>query len=118
MPMPPIAANNNAEGSGTADGLPPKSAAGAKAVAPPNAEPDDEPIVLLSAASKPEPVSTSGAEPLDDQTDAGGSAARTRSSNRLTSKPGSVAAKRSIAARRFSSCWPFALLIEPEAIAA
>ena len=44
--------------------------------------------------------------------------ARTRSSNRLTSKPGSVAARRSIAAMRFSSCWPRTLLIEPEAIAA
>ena len=77
-----------------------------------------EPNVPLSTASRPEPDSTSGEVPLDDQTDDDGSAARTRSSNRLTSKPGSVAARRSIAAMRFSSCWPFALLIEPEAIAA
>ena len=72
----------------------------------------------LSTASRPEPDSISGEVPLDDQTDGAGSAARTRSSNRLTSKPGSVAARRSIAAMRFSSCWPFTLLIEPEAIAA
>ena len=85
---------------------------------PPNDEPEDEPVALPSTASKPEPESSSGDVPLDDQTEFDGNAARTRSSNKLTSKPGSVAARRSIAAMRFSSCWPFALLIEPEAIAA
>ena len=116
--MPPNAASSIVEGSGTAAGLPPKAAAGAKAALPPNDEPDDEPNVPPSTASRPEPESSSGDVPLDDQTDWVGNAARTRSSNKLTSKPGSVAARRSIAAMRFSSCWPFALLIEPEAIAA
>ncbi len=41
-----------------------------------------------------------------------------RFSNRLTSKPGSDVPSRSIAARRFSNCWPFALVIEPAAMAA
>ena len=121
--MPPSAASNSVDGSGTAapsasSGLPPKAAAGAKAAAPPKAELEDEAKELLSAASRPEPESSSGEVPLDDQTDCVGSADSTRSSKRFTSKPGSVAARRSIAAMRFSSCWPFALLIAPEAIAA
>ena len=49
--------------------------------------------------------------------DEDGSAANTRLSSRLTSSPESVVASRSIAAMRFSSCWPFALVIEPAAIA-
>ena len=115
MPMPPRAASNNVEGSGTAAGLPPKAGLAEKAaVAPPSAELD----VPLSTVSRPEPVSPSGEESMDGKIDDDGSAARTRSSNRLTSKPGSVAARRSIAAMRFSSCSPFTLLIEPEAIAA
>ena len=44
MPMPPSAASSSVEGSGTAAGLPPKSAAGAKAALPPNVEPEDEPV--------------------------------------------------------------------------
>ncbi len=79
--------------------------------------PNDEPDVPLSTASKPVPESI-GESLADDQTDAAGNAANTRSSNKLTSKPGSVAARRSIAAIRFSSCLPFAALIEPAAIAA
>ena len=85
MLMPPMAASNKVEGSGTAAGLPLKSVAGAKAVAPPNVEPKDEPIVPLSTASGPEPESTSGEVPLV-QMGVEGIAARTRSSNRLTSK--------------------------------
>src|SRR5580704_13849320 len=116
MPTPAIAASNKVEGSGTAAGAPAKAAAGANAAEPPSDEDDDEPNVLPSTASRPEP--SSGDVPLDDQTDDDGNAASTRSSNKLTSKPGSVVARRSIAAMRFSSCLPFALLIEPEAIAA
>ena len=70
MPMPPSAASSSVEGSGTAAGLPPKAAAGANAaLLPPNDEPEDEPIDVLSTASRPEPESSSGEVPLDDQTD-------------------------------------------------
>ena len=47
-----------------------------------------------------------------------GSTASTRLSNKLASNPGSVAARRSIAAMRFSSTCPVVLLIAPEAMAA
>ncbi len=72
---------------------------------------------VASAASRPESLFAKGDESVDDTIDELGSAASTRLSNRLTSKPGSVAASRSIAAMRFSKRWPVALLIEPEAIA-
>ena len=111
--MPPNAAKSNVEGSGTAAGLAPKLAAGANV--PP--APLDPPMALASAASRPESLSAKGDESVDDTIDELGSAASTRLSNRLTSKPGSVAASRSIAAMRFSNRWPVALLIVPEAIA-
>ena len=114
-PIPANAANSSVVGSGTAAGLPLKVAAGANV--PPDAlEPESK--ALVSAASRPEPVSASGEASVDGKIDEDGNAASTRLSNRLTSKPGSVAASRSIAAMRFSSRWPLALLIEPEAIAA
>ena len=108
-----MAANKSAEGSGTAAGLPLELADAAKV--PP--APLDSPMALASAASRPESASAKGDESADDRADELGSAARTRLSNRLTSKPGSVAASRSIAAMRFSKRWPVVLLIEPEAIA-
>ncbi len=113
--MPAIVASNNEEGSGTAAGLPPNSKSPAALL---DAASDADANALPSTASRPETESVNGEVPLDVQTDEPGNAARMRSSNKLTSKPGSVAARRSIAAMRFSSCWPFALLIAPEAIAA
>ena len=112
--MAPKAAKNNVEGSGTAAGLALKLAAGAN-VPPALLEPELK--ALPSAAIRPESLSANGDASLDDKIDELGNAARTRLSNRLASKPGSVAASRSIAAMRFSKRWPVALLIEPEAIA-
>ena len=113
--IPPSAAKNSAEGSGTAAGLPLKPAVGANAAV--DATVDAESIALLSTANRPESLSASGDESVEDKIDELGNAARTRLSKRLTSRPGSVAASRSIAAMRFSSCWPLTLVIEPAAIA-
>jgi hypothetical protein len=72
----------------------------------------------LSVARSKEPVSKKGAESVDDQIDGAGSATKMRFSKMLTSKPGTAAARRSIAAMRFSNSSPFTTLIEPERIAA
>ena len=113
--MPPKAASSSVDGSGTAAGPALNTAAGANAAL---VALEPEPNALLSAASKPEPLSANGEESVDDKIDELGSAASKRLSNMLTSKPGSVAAKRSIVARRFSKRWPIALLIAPELVAA
>ena len=113
--IPPRTSSKRVEGSGTAAALPTTPASGANAaITPP--EPDSN--VLLSTVSRPEPMSPNGEESLDGRIDDEGNAAKTRLSNRLTSTPGSVAAKRSMAAIRFSNRWPETLLIEPDAIAA
>ena len=112
--MPQSRANSSVEGSGTAAGLPLKLAVEANSAADPLVP---VPTALVSAASKSEPVSASGAASVAGKIDEDGNAANTRLSNRLTSRPGSVVASRSIAAMRFSSCWPLTLVIEPAAIA-
>ena len=102
-PTPAKAANSNVEGSGTAAGLPAKLAIGANAaLALADAEVAPPPIALESNVNRFEPLSASGAE-SDGTIELDGSTARTRLSNKLASNPGSVAAKRSIAAMRFSS---------------
>ena len=112
--MPPSAAKSSVEGSGTAAGLPLKLAPDANAAVAPL---EPVPNALVSAASRPELLSPSGAESVVGKIDVDGRAAKTRLSNRPTSKPESVVASRSIAAMRFSNRWPVAPLIEPEAIA-
>ena len=98
-PMAANAANANVEGSGTAAG-PAKLAVAANAALAPDADP--ELSALESNASRLEPPSMTDEESA--ATDAlAGSTASTRLSSKLTSKPGSVAASRSIAAMRFSS---------------
>ena len=114
-PTPAKAAKSSVDGSGTAAGLPLKLAPGANTAPAEDAEP--EPIALESNASRLEPPSAVGEESaIGDELAC--STASTRLSNRFASNPGSVAAKRSIAAMRFSSTWPVVLLIAPEAIAA
>ena len=93
-------ASTNVDGSGTAAGLPAKLALGANAALAEDADP--EPIALESNASRLELASRFSEESAAAD-ELGGSTARTRLSNKLASKPGSVAAKRSIAAMRFSS---------------
>ena len=87
-------------GSGTAVGLPLKLAAGAN-VRPNPLEP--VPNQVLSAANRPEPVSARVETLVEGRIDEVGNAASTRLSSRLASRPGSVAASRSIAAMRFSN---------------
>ena len=114
-PIAARAANARVEGSGTAAALPAKL--GVAENAPEAAAPDEpETKVPLSTAKGPEPPSIVGEMPVENEESAG-STANTRLSNRLTSNSRSVAARRSMAAMRFSSTSPVVLLIAPLAIA-
>ncbi len=112
-PSPAGAASSQPDGSGTAVAPALKSPLTLNSTdAALGGELESEPD--RSAASRSEADWSNGA----CQSEGDGSAASTPLSNRLTSKPGSIIACRSIAAMRLSRRSPFALLMTPDEIAA